>query len=74
MKNVFPLLLLAVFFGCNNTVAEKETAFINERRNVIHLFDGQGGLTDRARRAKMHVSRKYGRNSPEYKVLVNKVY
>jgi hypothetical protein len=29
-------------------------------------------LHDRAKRAKMHVRRKYGSSSPEYKALVNK--
>ena len=30
MKNIFPLLLLVIFLGCNNTAAEKETALKSE--------------------------------------------
>ena len=29
MKNVFPLLLLVIFFGCSSTVSEKDTALKN---------------------------------------------
>ncbi len=55
-------------------IAEKENTFTVERSRIIHLFEGSGGTADRARRAKMHVSRKYGHGSPEYKALVNKKY
>ncbi|MEZ4824067.1 MAG: hypothetical protein R2942_17335 [Ignavibacteria bacterium] len=55
-------------------VAEKETAYINKRSRIIQYFDDKGGLRDRAKRAKMHVRRKYGSSSPEYKALVNKKY
>ncbi len=55
-------------------VAEKETAYINKKSRIIEYFNDKGGLRDRARRAKMHVKRKYGTNSPEYKALVNRKY
>ena len=55
-------------------IAAKETAYTNKRSRIIEYFDNKGGLRDRARRAKMHVKRKYGISSPEYKALVNKVY
>ena len=55
-------------------MAEKENTFTVERSRIIHLFEGSGGTADRARRAKMQVSRKYGHGSPEYKALVNKRY
>jgi hypothetical protein len=55
-------------------VAERETAYTNKRSRIIQFFDHKGGLHDRAIRAKMHVRRKYGSSSPEYKALVNKNY
>lgn len=55
-------------------VAEKETNFVNGRSRVKSYFEGSSGLSERARRAKMHVKRKYGSDSPEYMALVNKNY
>lgn len=55
-------------------VAERETAFINKKSRILKYFNEKGGLKDRAVRAKMHVRRKYGTNSPEYRALVNKNY
>ncbi len=56
------------------TIAEKETALTNQRGLMIDHMEGAYGLTDRARRAKMHVKRKYGNSSPQYKALVRKLY
>ncbi|MBK8550975.1 MAG: hypothetical protein IPL53_07920 [Ignavibacteria bacterium] len=55
-------------------IALKETTLTNARSSIIHLFEDEHGLKDRARKAKMHVKRKYGIGSPEYKALVNKIY
>lgn len=55
-------------------LAFKNAENVNERSKVQHYFDGNGGLRDRASRARMHVRRKYGKDSPEYKALINKVY
>ncbi|MEO8447357.1 MAG: hypothetical protein ABI528_07675 [bacterium] len=52
----------------------KGSDFMNERSRVIHLFDDKGGLKDRAKRARLHVKRKYGAKSSEYKALVNRIY
>ncbi len=54
--------------------ALKNAENVNERSKVLYYFDGNGGLRDRASRARMHVKRKYGKDSPEYKALINKVY
>ena len=56
------------------TVAQKETAFTNHRGKMIEYTKGINGLTDRARRAKLHVKRKYGLSSPQYRALINKPY
>ena len=55
-------------------VASRETNYTNKRSAVIHYFNDENGLKDRAGKAKMHVKRKYGVNSPEYKALVNRNY
>lgn len=41
---------------------------------ILPLFVGPGSLHDRAERAKAHVKRQYGVNSPEYKSLTGKSY
>jgi len=53
---------------------EKGTAFTNARSPVLNYFDGPGGLSEIAARAKRNVKRNYGKDSPEYKALVNKAY
>ncbi len=60
--------------GSLEIVAQKETAFTNHRGKMIDYLNGTYGLTDRARRAKMHVKRKYGIASPQYKALIKKAY
>lgn len=55
-------------------VAQKEASYTNHRSRIISYFNDKEGLSDRARRAKMHIKRKYGARSPEYKALVNKKY
>lgn len=55
-------------------LAAKDAAATNSRSLVIGLFDNKGGLKDRAKRARLHVKRQYGRTSPEYRSLVNKHY
>jgi len=55
-------------------IAEMEIAYTNQRSRVINYFNGEHGLKDRAVRAKKHVKRKYGINSPEYKLLTKKIY
>lgn len=52
----------------------KGTEFTNARSLVLNYFDGPGGLAEVAARAKRNVKRNYGKDSPEYKALVNKVY
>lgn len=51
-------------------VAGKESEYINQRSRMIHYFEDKGGLKDRASRAKLHVKRKYGIKSPEYRSLI----
>ena len=41
---------------------------------MIEYIKETYGLTDRARRAKLHVKRKYGISSPHYKWLIKKSY
>lgn len=53
-------------------VAEMEIDYATERSKVIHYFVGPYGLKQKATRAKVHVGRKYGLESPEYKLLVNR--
>jgi hypothetical protein len=53
---------------------DKGTAFTNARSLVLKFFDGPGGLSEIAARAKRNVKRNYGKDSPEYKALVNKAY
>lgn len=53
---------------------DKGTAFTNARSLVLKYFDGPGGLSEIAARAKRNVKRNYGKDSPEYKALVNKAY
>jgi hypothetical protein len=55
-------------------LAEKNTNFTNARSAVLKFFEGPGGLTEIATRAKRNVKRNYGLKSPEYKALVNKAY
>lgn len=55
-------------------VSEKETDYAAERSNVIHLFEGEGSLKDRAKRAKLHIRRKYGLTSPEYRLHTYKKF
>lgn len=55
-------------------IALKETMLTNARSLVTHMFEDEHGLRDRARKAKMHVKRKYGAGSPEYRALVNRFY
>ncbi|MBK8550749.1 MAG: hypothetical protein IPL53_06680 [Ignavibacteria bacterium] len=54
--------------------ASKESSFLSERSRMIHYFEDKGGLRDRARRAKVHVKRKYGIKSQEYVALSKKKY
>jgi len=55
-------------------LADKESGYMVNRSAVLNLFDNKGGLKDRAKRARMHVRRKYGISSSEYKSLVNRRY
>lgn len=55
-------------------VADKTAELINNRSRIIHLFNDEDGLTERAKRAKSHIKRKYGASSPEYKATVNRKY
>ena len=55
-------------------IAEKETDYANERSRVIHYFTDENGLNDRAKRAKKHIKRKYGVNSPEYRLVTYKKF
>jgi hypothetical protein len=54
--------------------ASKESGYLSERSRMIHYFEDKGGLRDRARRAKVHVKRKYGIKSQEYIALSKKIY
>ncbi len=54
--------------------AQKESEFLAQRSKILRYFNEKGGLKDRAQRAKVHVKRKYGRKSPEYKALTKKKY
>ena len=54
--------------------AEKQSEFVNESSRISHYFDDKNGLKDRARRAKIHVKRKYGKDSQEYAALSKKKY
>lgn len=54
--------------------AEKQSGFVSESSRISHYFDDKNGLKDRARRAKIHVKRKYGRHSQEYAALSKKIY
>lgn len=56
------------------TVMDKGTEYTTERSKIINIFNGESGLSDRARRAKMNVLRNYGKDSPEYKAIVRKEY
>ncbi len=60
--------------GSLDRLIQKEAKFTNQRSRIISYFDEKNGLHDRTKRAKMHVRRKYGYRSPEYKALVNKKY
>lgn len=60
--------------GILSSVSSAETKYVTERSRIIHYFNDKGGLKDRAQRAKVHVKRKYGFSSPEYKALTNKRY
>jgi hypothetical protein len=55
-------------------LSTKGTTFTNARSLVLKFFDGPGGLSEIAARAKRNVKRNYGKDSPEYKALVNKAY
>ncbi len=66
--------LEAKLTGSLDRITQKEAAYTNQRSRIISYFDEKNGLLDRAKRAKMHVRRKYGHKSPEYKALVNKKY
>lgn len=44
------------------------------RSLVLKYLDDPGGLSEIAARAKRNVKRNYGKDSPEYKALVNKAY
>lgn len=55
-------------------IASCEIEVVNQRSAIRSTFDGQGGLKDRAQRAKMHVKRQYGAVSAEYKSLTKKRY
>jgi len=55
-------------------IAAREVDLTNERSRVMMYFKSEHGLCDRARRAKRHIKRKYGANSPEYKMLTKKRY
>ena len=55
-------------------LGDKGPIFTNARSLVLNYFDGPGGLAEVAARAKRNVKRNYGKDSPEYKALVNKVY
>lgn len=61
-------------FAVLKDLDEKRTAFTNARSPVLKYFDGPGGLSEIAARAKRNVKRNYGKDSPEYKALVNKAY
>lgn len=54
----------------SNAIAD----FINKRSALLPMFEGPGSLRERAERAKAHVKRQYGPNSPEYKALTGKIY
>lgn len=56
------------------TLIEKDSTVVTQRSNLSELFKSEEGLRGRARRAKLHVRRKYGMSSDEYRVLTNKVY
>lgn len=55
-------------------LTQRDNAVTLERSALRTYFDSKGGLHDRAVRAKMHVKRKYGIKSDEYRSLVNKKY
>jgi hypothetical protein len=55
-------------------ITEKETDYANERSRIIHYFTDEHGLNDRAKRAKKHIKRKYGVESPEYKLVTYKKF
>lgn len=67
-------ILEAKFTASLADFADKESGYVSERSRIAHYFEDKSGLKDRARRAKIHVKRKYGRDSEEYSALSKKKY
>ena len=55
-------------------LSEKTVKATAAKTAVMIYFDGPDGLSEIAARAKRNVKRNYGKDSPEYKALVNKAY
>ena len=75
-KNISFLYLQSAKYSECNLINQylKVPKLVFPRSTVLNYFDGPGGLAEVAARAKRNVKRNYGKDSPEYKALVNKAY